>query len=161
MATTADLKAMIDVLDDITNASDAIDFDEAVELLDGLYEVIPAVKDAITLIKMQMLAKLEDGGPRTIGDRTFKPIDDNVKRFDHKEILRIAAIRAFMDDNGEIRSTGDAVEILADTVADLYLSPSSKAKLEAIDRLGVARDSVIDVERKGRKVYIRDNRTRR
>lgn len=161
MPTPADIEAMLDVLDDICNDSDAATFDEAVELMDGLERVKAGAAVAIDLLKMQMLSHLEDGGPRTIGDRTFKPIDDNVKRFDHDEILRIAAIQAFMDENGEIRSPGEAVEILAETVKDLYLAPSTKAKLEAIDRLGVARDSVIEIERKGRKVFIRDNTGKR
>ena len=161
MPTTADLKAMLDVLDEFCNLSDSVDFNEAVELMDELDQVRITAAIAIDLMKIQMLRQLEEGGPRTYRDRTFKVIDDNVKRFDHDEILRIAALNAFMDDNGEIRSPGVAVEILATTVKDLYLAPSSKAKLEAIDRLGVPRESVIENERKGRKVFIRDNRKTR
>ena len=138
-----------------------MDFEPAVKMMDALEELKAHTAIAIDLIKMQMAAQLEDGGPRTIGTRHFKAVPNNVNRFDHDEILRQAALRAFMDDNGEIRSPGVAVEMLAASVKDLYLAPSSKAKLEAIDRLGVPRESVIDVERKGRKVFIRDNRTKR
>lgn len=156
--TPADIYAALDVVVDIGEESDSVDFEEAVYLMDALDALKERTAEVIDLLKMQMLAKLEDGGPRDFGGRLFKAIDDKVKRFDHKEILRQAAIQAFMDDNGEIRKTGDAVELLATTMMDLYLAPSSKAKVGVLDRLGIDRDDVIEVERKGRKVFIKDER---
>jgi hypothetical protein len=159
-ATTADVSAMLDVIGGVTERADSMDFTTAVEFMDALDEVKRKAAEAIDLIRMELLRQVESG-PRSYEGRTFVAVNDVVTRFDNDEILRRAAIRSMMDDNGEILPAGVAVENLAKAVKDLYLAPSTKPKVTALDELIERRGDVSDTVVKGRKLKVLDEATGR
>jgi hypothetical protein len=156
-ATPFDVDAATEVCDMIAADADALDFDQAVEFMDALERLRRQAKLAVDMILSTMLDHLEAGGPRQYGTRTFLPVDDTVKRFDHDEVLRKLGAVALIDDNGEIRNPGEALELMAEMVRDVYLSESTQAKVTALAKLDLDPDDFRERLRRGRKVRIIDS----
>lgn len=136
----ADLQATVDYLADLTEQSDGFDMDAAIELADELGRVKAAAKKLDDMLRQQMLAQLEDGGPRQYGTRIFARAKDYKDRHDHERIVRAAidaAMRKTIDpDTGEVNAR-EAAEAAARQMASFYVSPSTTAKVTPLKLIGV------------------------
>lgn len=153
----ADLQATVDYLADLTEQSDGLDMETAVDLSDELGRVKTAVRKLDDLLRTQMLAQLENGGPRQFGTRIFARSKDYKSRHDHEVIVRSAidqAMAAATDqETGEI-SPRRAAEAAARAMASFYVSPSSTAKVTPLKKLGVDRDAFETREFTGWKLSV-------
>ncbi len=151
--TVADLRATCDYITDITERSDTLEFDDGVTIQDELRAVKAKADEAIRLIDQQILIRLEAGGPRLFGGRVFARVKRYVERHDHELVTRVAIDQGL--EKATDRETGDinpkiAAEFAARAMATFFLSPSDKAKVTPLKKLGVTRQ---EFERKEFKAW--------
>lgn len=130
------------IREQITERADSTDFDDAIELVDGLNRLASTCREAVALLEGQMLGRLEETGARQVDGRVFARVKDYVERFDHEVVMR-EAIRQGVDaaldrDTGEVNAH-EAAEAAVRTMFATYLSDSSKAKVTVLDKLGLDR----------------------
>lgn len=142
-----DVKALDDVVTDITEISDSLDVDTAVAFRVALVSHLATVKLAIDALDMQLVKVMEL--PRTEGGWVHIVRRKKEKqRFDHAAIARVVREYAAVDgDTGVIESPRDAAANAVAMMTDLYLSDSSKAKIGALKALGIDRSDVETFER--------------
>lgn len=157
--TVGDLAALTaEIHDHITEQADKYDFEDGAATRQALLDLIAEAQAAVSLLQTTMLGQLEASGSRQIGSLLFKRKPNRVDRFRHDTIK--AAVAKFArtaacDDNGEISPT-KAVDFAVQAMADLFVSPSSTAKVGALDRIGLSKTEVIDQENKGYKLEVED-----
>jgi hypothetical protein len=156
--TIGDLAAIqAEIHDRITEQADRFDFDEGVDTRDALLALIEEARAAVSLLETTMLGQLE-AGVRQRGSRVFKRKRHTVKRWRHDliaaDLTRWARIEA-TDDDG-VTSITKALNGLADAFRDVYVSPSTEAKVRALDKLRINRKAVLDVEDRGWKLEVEE-----
>ena len=157
--TIGDLEALAsEIHDRITEQADSYDFEDGAATRQALLDLIAEAKTAVSLLETTMLGQLEGSGSRQVGTLLFKRKPNRVDRFRHDTIK--AAVAKFArtaacDDNGEISPTR-AVDFAVQAMADLFVSPSTGAKIGALDRIGLSKAAVIDQENKGYKLEVED-----
>jgi hypothetical protein len=152
----ADLSITVTYIrDEITEEAESFDFDEAIALRDACLAVKAEAETAISLIDTTLLGHLEAGAQQR-GTRLYKRKRNVVERFRH-DLIRAAvatwARKEACDDNGEV-SASKAVDNAVQAMVWLYVSPSTKAKIGALDGLGIERKTVSESEDKGWKLEI-------
>lgn len=135
-----DLQATVTYINDqIGQQADTFDFDEAAGLLEDLGRVIDTAKLARDLLTQELLRQLE-AGDREFDGRRMHRKTKSVERYDHDYLAvgvhLIALNRAANHDTGET-SAAKAAEEAVGMMRDLYLNPSTKAKIGVIERLGL------------------------
>lgn len=153
-----DLEATVRYIhDEITEHADSLDFDEALDLRDAINLVIAEARTAGSFLEAQMLVHLEAGAQQR-GTRLFARKRVRVQRFAHDAIRahigRWARLRA-TDDNGEI-SIARAVDNAMEAMADLYLAPSTKAKVTRLTEYEIDTGAVSTWEDKGWALHVDD-----
>jgi hypothetical protein len=146
---------------EVTEHADDFGFEEAVALVDELERIKRTVVEAIGMLDARKLQLLE-GGSRQVGDRVFASIPDGKTRFDHsmikanvieQSVLHAAKNRA---DDGLKTIAQLAAETAVDRMLDIYVSPSTQAKVGGLDRVGVKKKEVANFEASGRKIQVVD-----
>jgi hypothetical protein len=142
-----DVKALDDVVNDITELSDTLDVDQAVAFRVALVSHLAAVRLAIDALDMQLVKVMEL--PRTEGGWVHIVRRKKEKvRFDHGAIARRVRELAVIDENGDgVTFPRVAAEQAVAMMSDLYLSDSSKAKIGALKVLDIDRSDVESFER--------------
>ena len=157
--TIVDLGAIQDEIHDrITEQADSYDFEDAAATRQSLLDLIAEAKTAVSLLETTLLTQLEASGSRQIGTLLFKRKPNRVGRFRHDSIR--AAVAKFArtaacDDEG-VTSPARAVDFAVQAMADLYVSPSTEAKVTGLRRIGLDKDAVLDQENKGYKLEVED-----
>lgn len=144
--TIPDVKALDDVVNDITELSDTLDVDTAVAFRVALVSHLATVKLAIDMLDAQLVKVMEL--PRTEGGwihivRRKK----ERQRFDHAAIAKVVRAQAVRDEDGTVVDPWEAAEQAVVMMTDVYLSDSSKAKIGALKALGIDRNDVETFER--------------
>lgn len=151
----ADLLAMKDVADGLSDLSSSLSAEQCVVLLDAAEEAHKALGDAIAFLKSRAIDQLEqpilvsDGAGNTSAwskKATFKKRPDMPKI---RGLVNIAAYDAAVDhETGEINPR-DAVAKAVELMEGLYVSPSSMPKVGGVKELGVTFDEVFHEEHTG------------
>lgn len=153
----ADVSTFADyIVDQVTNSADARTLDELAAQREVVQHLLGAVRTALAVIDQEMAKQLE-GGARQIGDKVYARRKDYKERFLHSTIisfLRSAAVLKHTNkETGEIDYEMVAQDV-ANGLRELYLSDSTRAKVTALDRLGIPRDEVINREFVGYKLSV-------
>jgi hypothetical protein len=144
--TIHDVKALDDVVNDITELSDSLKVDDAVAFRVALVAHQAKVKFAIDMLDAQLVKTLEM--PRTEGGWIHQVRRKKDKqRFDHAAIARAIREEALLDDEGLLMTAREAVEEAVSMMQDVYISDSSKAKIGALKSIGIDRKDVETFER--------------
>lgn len=154
----SDLGATVKYLrDEVTEQAETFDFDEAVALRDAALALKLECETAIGMIDTTMLTHLE-AGARQLGSRLFKRKRNVVERFRH-DLIKAAVARwarqQSCNDDGEV-SPALAVDHAVQAMASLYVSPSTKAKISALDAYGIERNTVSESDDKGWKMIVEE-----
>lgn len=157
--TVGDLAAITtEIHDHVTEQADRYDFDDGVTTRDALLALIDEAKTAVSLLETTMLKHLEEGAQQR-GSRLFKRKRVTAERFRHDliraAIASSARLSAADTETGEISATR-AVDFAVQAMTDLYVSPSTKAKIGALDNYGIERKAVHAVENKGWKLDVEE-----
>lgn len=156
--TLTDLAATVDYIHDrVTEQADRLDFDDAYKMRDWCKAIEAEAKAAAAMIETTMLKHLE-AGVQQRGSRIFKRKRNIVERFRHDliaaDLERWARLNA-TDDKG-VTSVSKAIAGALDGMRDLYVSPSTKAKIGALDTYGMDRKKVSEREDKGWKLEVEE-----
>lgn len=131
---SGDLRAAIDVVDQLAERSDSLRVDEAVEALEALAQLGNAVKQAMVLIESGAANQLEQ--PRVIGNRRYVKANRYTRRFNHERIAKMIAVQASINNiTGEIASAVKAAETATYLMREIYVSHSTDAKMGALRAL--------------------------
>lgn len=126
--------------DEVTEQSDQVSFEQAVELMDAVKAVERSCREAMSLLESELMRQLE-GGARQVGTRVFARVDKYKDRVDHPTIERAVvqhAVSAATDrETGEIDPRTAAVEAVRG-MHDLYLAPATKVKTSKLKNYDVA-----------------------
>ena len=156
--TLVDLKATVDYIRDrVTEHADEFDFDDGVAMHDALSHVIEEARRAQSLIDTALMTHLE-AGARQIGTRLFVRKRNVVQRFKHDSIRAAVsrwARREATDEDG-VTSVARAVDHAVMAMADLYVAPSTKAKVTRFDSYEVNHSEVMTSKDKGWKLEIQE-----
>jgi hypothetical protein len=153
-----DLEATVAYIHDrVTEQAESFDFDQNVELRDRLNNVISEARTAGSLLEQTMLSQLE-GGVRQVGSRLFKRKRSTNKRFRHDSIRGVIGhwARAKATDENGVTSPSLAVDNAMQALADLYVSPSTPAKVTRFEAYGIDAKAVTDYEDKGWRLEVEE-----
>lgn len=144
--TLGDIQAASDVANLIAELSDSMSVDAAVEYRVALVAHQAKVKFAIDMLDTQLVKTLEL--PRTVGGWVHQVRrKKETVRFDHEAIARVVREEAVRDKEGMLVGPREAAEKAVVLMSDIYLSPSSKAKIGALKDLEIDRKDVESFER--------------
>lgn len=156
--TIGDIDAIrAEIHDRVTEQADQHDFDEGVAMRDCLTALVTEAQAAIALIEQTMLSQLEAGAQQR-GTRLFKRKRNTVKRFRHDLIeagVQRFARREAADANGEVSVT-KALDIAMIAMRKIYVSPSTPAKVGALDTYEIERKTVLEFEDKGWRLEVEE-----
>lgn len=136
--TTADLAAVADLIQDAINATEALDLDGCVDYRIGADQVRAKAKELMDYCDMQMIRTAE--GRTIVRDETLYEVGDAGHwRFDHDLIRDVVARIASMPDpeTGEVGSAREVAARAAQLMHEVYVSPSTTAKVTALTAAGV------------------------
>lgn len=155
--TVAELRAIGDVIDAISESSESLEFADTVTVGDELGRVKKRIEDALGLLTTRQLQTLEGVQAQVYGNRVFARRKKYADRFDHEAIIGVAieqGVEAATDlDSGAI-DPRQAAEAAARAMHKLYLSPSTKAKVSVLEALDVKVSDVRSREFKGYEVNV-------
>jgi len=143
--TTADVEASTDVLRDVTNLSDSLTAEEAVEFRIAVEKVLAECRLTIDMLNMQLVKVLETDVVRDRRRFYVTRKKDN-ERFDHDAICGGVVnhtLRGEFDfETGEViePERDEAVRQAVHAMRNIYVSDSTKAKVGQLDRYGIPRE---------------------
>lgn len=147
----ADVLAAGDTFGVVSEGSDSLTFEQALEYERALLNAKARLDEALGLVRTQLLKLLDS--PRQVGPVLYKSEPDKKFVADHDQVRkRLITIALHDPSTGELLEAGPAVERAWSLMAALYLSPSVEPKKAGLDRLGLAKTEVGDFVPKGRKV---------
>lgn len=137
-----DLSATSTYVADITENVDAMTFEQMVAIQDEARRARAELDKLIGMVDGELIRQLEAGSRELPDGRLFKRTKKYVDRHDHDLLIGLAArqgVEAWTHpDTGEVDGVR-AAESAARAVAKMFLSPSAKAKVTVVDKLGVER----------------------
>jgi hypothetical protein len=135
--TVGDLLLTMDLIDELTEESDTLPLERAIQMRETLSLLASALKRAQSMIDTQVLNLLEQ--PTIVGERRYVPATKYAKRWGHYRIAKMVADQAKVDrTTGEIRTVDEAVAGALHQFIQIYLSDSSEAKVSMLRKvLGV------------------------
>jgi hypothetical protein len=156
MVTPADIAAAIDVLREAAEQSENMDFDDAVALVDAIKEMRSAAGVTISMLEMALLAQVEIA-PRQVGGRAFIAVDDGPLRYEHdrieSQVIDWATLQATDRETG-LTNAREAARQATWMMRQVYVSPSTTAKVAALKEMEIPMDEVRTKEKKGRKLHV-------
>ena len=156
----ADLGATVDYIKgEVTEQADTFSFEDILIYEEAVRLVQKAASEALAMLNTEKLNQLEKSGSRQIGSKVYARVPKHVDRFDHEAIAK--AVRQIAKDEAVNRSTGEvdlglAVEKAVKIMDDLYVAPSSKAKIGTLDALAIPVREVRTREKKGHEIRVID-----
>lgn len=151
--TLADLAAITDLLQDAINATTELDLAGCVDWRIGADAVRAKAKELMDYCDMQMIQVAE--GRTVVRDGVLYEVGDAGHwKFDH-DLVRdvVARIASTPDENGEVGTAREVAAKAAALMAEVYVSPSSTAKVTSLSAAGVEVPAVRDwVDESRRKV---------
>jgi hypothetical protein len=143
------VEASIDVLKDVIGISDTMTAEEAVEFRIAIERVVSECRLAIDMLNMHLLTVLEQD---VIRDRRrfYVTRKKDSERFDHDAIgggvVRFALEQVIDTETGEIVEFDKEVAVreAVHAMRNIYVSDSTKAKVNQLDRYGIPRDPKTD-----------------
>jgi hypothetical protein len=152
--TPDDIRAIMDVLADVDEASDALSVEDAMALREALVELATRVRTSVGLIDSQLVSVLES--PREFNGQLYEVRPDGKWRPDHNRVKAEVKRHSVVDvSTGELRSAPDAVERCMSLLYSLYVAPSAMPKVGALEGLGLDKADVGHYERAGQKVSVK------
>lgn len=140
-----DVAAMLDVLNDMCEETDAMSIEDAVFLRESVVELRQSAATLLGLIDTQLVTTLES--PRVINGNLYEVRKSDGKwRPDHMPVDAAVRRAAMADENGEMHSVGVAVDEAVRIMADLYRAASTMPKIGALEKLGLKKYQVADQE---------------
>jgi len=138
-----DLQATVDYLASIIEEVDSMPFEDLVSLQDEANRVKQRAADLVSLINSELINQLEAGARELPDGRLFKRTKKYVDRHDHDLLIGLAVDKAI--DKCTDKTTGEiharhAAEFAARNIAKMFLSPSMKAKVTVVEKMGVDRE---------------------
>jgi hypothetical protein len=152
MPTTADIRAVTDLVTEVTNESDTLTMESGIDMLDVLADLKRAVTTATSMIEMHLCSILES--PRVINGKKYEVKSAGKWRPDHNLVQASVKKASVVDHNGEIRTVFDAVEEAMAAMHALYVSPSSMPKTGALEQLGLDKGDIAQYERTGNRLSV-------
>lgn len=149
--TPADVRASIDVLDDVGESSDSLNVEDAVAMVEAVKEVLKKARETVGLIETQLVAILES--PRIFGDIEYKIVSDGKWRPDHSKVQGSLKRHALVDvETGEIRDANSALDEAMRLFYACHVGPQQMPKVGGLDLLGLDKTDVAEFDRAGKKV---------
>lgn len=148
------ISVTLDLLDDVIENSESHTVEQAVDARATILAVLSRCKDAIAMLDQHLIKTLESPIVREGHLYEVKSKRERV-RFDHGAIagrVQTVALAWAVDENGEV-SPLSAVQTAVQIMRDIYLSPSSTAKMGELDRYEIDR-SVRTNEWGGKEVRV-------
>jgi hypothetical protein len=156
---TNDIRAAIDVINQITEISDTLAVDRAIELQEALRELIKAAQGAISLLDTQVKAKLERSA-QIVGTKAYAVKPTGKWRPDHGKLKgRLAMLVRFDPVTGAKRSKltiEQAVDRTVDLMYKLYVAPAAVPKQGGLKELGLQLSDFCVWEKTGSEVVSMD-----
>jgi hypothetical protein len=146
-----DVEAAGDVFDKVAEGSDDITkAEDAIAMLEELGRVMNKIQSARSMVKTQ-LQKLLDS-PVQIGGKVWLMQNEYKQRPDHEAVRKAILGLATVNEDGEVRSAGEAAVMAYELTKRCYIEPSGLPKVEGLKRLGLDRAAVTHKELVGKKV---------
>lgn len=156
--TMADIQAAIDVLDQLCEESDDIEFELAADLRIAVDQLKKGATTAITMLEMEMVRQVE-GAPRQVGGLNYMAVNRYKERDDHDAIearvVAAARLAAVDRETGDI-DPAEAARWAAHWMRKLYVAPSDQAKKGVMDELELDPQEIRGREVVGRRLHIVD-----
>lgn len=149
--TLADLKAVLDVLDDVIEHADSLDVEQALEYRAMCQQVAERAKTAAGLLQTTVMTELE-GQPRQIGNKILAVKSTGKWRPNHDKIRSKIVSRAIVDDNGEATDAEQAADTAVRLTYELFVAPSAAPKQTGLKRLRLSNSDVCDWETTGKEL---------
>ena len=150
----ADLLAMKDVAEGLSDLAGTLSAEQAVILLDAAEQAHKALGDSIAFLKSRAIDQLEqpilvsDGAGNTTAWSKKAEFKKRPNMPVIRELVNKVAVKAVIDENGEA-SPYDAVAKAVELMEGLYVSPSTLPKVGGVKELGVQFDEVFREEHTG------------
>jgi hypothetical protein len=151
-----DLQAARQVVHEVGEESDDMDFTAAIQLRRELQRLAATVKSSLSLVETEMLRQVEKNA-KTVNGVTYARTANKVARTDHERLLSLAYKRALGDATNPEDGSVDWTlvgEAMSNIMTSLYLAPSTTPKAGGLDFLGVEPSDVITETIKGYKLIV-------
>jgi hypothetical protein len=156
--TQADILAACEVLSQLQEESDDIDFELAADLRLALQSLALDARETLGLIEMEMARQVE-GAPRRAGAYNYMAVNKYRDRYDHDAIearvVAAARLKALNRETGEI-DPADAARWAAHLMRKMYVATADKPRKGAMDELELDVTEIREREAIGRRLHIVD-----
>jgi hypothetical protein len=143
-----DVLAFADVLADLVGEAVGASPHRLVEIEGLLTEVEQRTKDALALVRSELLGACHE--PVRVGDSILRAEPAGKWRPDHNAIRKAIVGRALFDANGErITDPTDAATAAVAVAYRCFVSPSTMPKAGALDELHVRKRDIVEWEHTG------------
>lgn len=123
-----DIAAVKDVLEQLLDEIDNMDARQSILMRDAVEGLKAKAAEVESFLTTRALNTLE-GQPIKVGDKIYFPKTKGKWRTNHKEVQRMIATHATIDDNGEIENDPTKAALNAIRLTyDLFVSPSMVPK---------------------------------
>ena len=147
-----DIRAMMDVIDEMSNGTDSMSIEDAVALRDSVVELRRAAAVLLGFIDTQLVNTLES--PREINGMSYRIGNKGKWRPDRMIIDSRVRRAALADENGEIRPAGEAVDEAIRIMNSCYVANATFPKTGALEALGLDKTEVGTFEGSGKELKI-------
>jgi hypothetical protein len=159
--TPADIRAAADVVRAAGESADSIGFEEAADLRVALLDLQTATKDSLAVLSGELLRMVE-AQPRRHDGFDYSRRPKTSWRFDHELIRhKITDLVCAADHKtGEVPDVAGAVGEALELHADIYVSPSSPAKVGGLRKIGLEKKQAGTYENQGYELDVVDTMIR-
>jgi hypothetical protein len=148
-----DVAAMLDVIDDMAEATDSLDVEAGILLRESIVELRRRANVLLGLIDTQLIATLES--PREFNGQRYRVANDGKWTPFHEKVDAEIKKRALVDmETGELRPAAEAVEEALRWAGKCYLAPSTFPKTGALTEMGLDKSDVGHFDGKRKKIAV-------
>lgn len=148
-----DIAAMMDVLDEMSESTDGLDVEQAVELRESIVELRRRAATVLGLVDTQLINTLES--PREFDGQRYRIGMEGKWTPYHDKVTAAVKERAIVDtETGEFREAGPAVEEAIRLMRECYVAPATFPKTGALGKMGLEKSDVGFFEGKRPKLVV-------
>lgn len=156
MIQPADLQAVGDVLDDVTNEADTYEVEHAIDVMHSIDDVISQARRAKEMVVTQLKNRLENGTVHRKG-RVYIRKASGKWRFDHGTIGRVIAKSAVIDrETGEMLSPEEAAQQAVRLCMMAWVTPSDTVTVGALNALHIPKQDVAEWHKDGTYIKVEE-----